>query len=130
MMASCSCRSQPHNIATKNWNGNTPEVYGNGARFSFGTVRPQHVALRAWQSEPVRLILPAAGVLANHTSFRVGPWTSRWTDCSHHAERASSTTDASFCGLRASPRPASSLPVGTHRGLSFCGIHRARRRGL
>ena len=111
-------------LFTQEWNGNTPEVYGNGARFSFGTVRPQHLALRAWQSEPVRVILPAAGVVAitPHSAFRVGPWTSRWTDCSHHAERASSTTDASCCGLRASPRPASSLPVGTHRGLSFCGI--------
>jgi hypothetical protein len=39
MMLSCSCRSRLHNIATKNWNGNTSEVCGSGARFSFGTVR-------------------------------------------------------------------------------------------
>jgi hypothetical protein len=25
MIASCSCRSQPHNIVTKNWNGSTPK---------------------------------------------------------------------------------------------------------
>ena len=31
--------SQPHNVATKNWKGNTSEVYVSGARPSFGPVR-------------------------------------------------------------------------------------------
>ena len=39
MMLSCSCRSQLHNIATKNGNGNTSEVYVGVTRSSFGTVR-------------------------------------------------------------------------------------------
>jgi hypothetical protein len=54
------CLSQPHNIATKNWNGNTPKVYGKGARFSFGqsvtefydrySLRQEmHAALAKWR---------------------------------------------------------------------------------
>jgi hypothetical protein len=32
--------------------------------------QPQHSALRPWQIEPVRVILTAAGVLANHNLLR------------------------------------------------------------